>query len=90
VGPGLRDLAGNALSGIVNSQFTTGTANDASPPNLLGSQPVSAGPPVPRNTVLEFRYDERLSPAWLNENSMRVSDNSTGRQLEGVMPRTGA
>ena len=63
---GVEDLSGNALAAPVNVSFTTGSAPDTAGPTVVARTPPTGSTNVPRNTVIETQFNERLNPVSVN------------------------
>lgn len=75
---GIEDLSGNPLAAPVNVSFTTGTASDTTAPTVVARTPPSSATGVPRNTVIETQFNERLNAVTVNTTSASLLiDGST-------------
>jgi hypothetical protein len=67
---GIKDLAGNALTGTVSFTFTTGSGADLSNPSLVSFQPTGAG--VGISAVVQATFDERIDATSIGPSNFRV------------------
>jgi hypothetical protein len=81
---GLRDTSGNALAAFAGSSFTT--AASASVDTTRGNVTITpTGSAVPVNTTVVFQLDKAVNPISINSLSMRVYDNSLGKDIPGTV-----
>lgn len=80
----LRDLAGNAISSAVTSQFTTGAGVDLLRPQVVLTIPVQSETNVPLDTLLQFTLDERINPLTVTESSFWLRINTTFQNVPGT------
>ncbi|MBI1353905.1 MAG: hypothetical protein GC160_06130 [Acidobacteria bacterium] len=57
----VRDLSGNSVTSI-RSEFTTGTANDVTPPSLVNAVPAEGATEVPINHSIVLEFDSAIRP----------------------------
>ena len=66
---GIEDLSGNPLAAPVNVNFTTGAVSDTTGPTVVARTPPATATGVPRNTVIETQFNERLNAVTVNTTS---------------------
>ena len=81
---GVEDLSGNVLSVAQAVTFSTGAGVDLVAPAGVSVSPVNGATGVPLNTLIEARFNERLSAPEANEDSfVRLYDGTLGQYLDG-------
>lgn len=79
---GLRDTSGNPMTMFPGSSFTTGAS--ASVDTTRGNVTITpTGAAVPVNTNVVFQLDKPVNPISINSYSMRVYDNTIGKEIPG-------
>ncbi len=64
------DVSGNPLSATQQRVFRTGA--DASPPQLVASEPSDGADRVPADVVVTVDFDEALDPAWVADGTVTL------------------
>ena len=81
---GLRDTSGNYMNPYPGSSFTT--SSSASVDTSRGNVTITpSGNAVPVNTSVVFQLDKPVNPVTINSSSMRVYDNSIGKDIPGAL-----
>jgi len=80
---GIRDLAGNTMTGVFESGFRTSEFVDIVSPEILLASPQNGQTDVPVNTPLVIEFSEPVDPATLTDENFSVSDNITGQVVVG-------
>jgi hypothetical protein len=70
---GVRDLSGNALATQYRFNFTTGTAPDVTPPNVVSTDPEPNRTGVPPNREISITFSEPMDPATLSGSTISLS-----------------
>lgn len=81
---GLRDIAGNIMTGGFESVFVTGDTIDTTQPNVVDLTPKSGSIDIPVNATITVSFDEPLDPETVNENTFHVSDSVINRPVAGI------
>ncbi|WDE13108.1 Ig-like domain-containing protein [Thalassomonas haliotis] len=82
---GLADLSGNLLAQSLELSFTTGTDADNQGGSLIAYSPANNALDVPLNTVITSEFNERIDPTSLNSKSYRLYNQTTGRDVSGLL-----
>ena len=82
---GVRDEAGNPMSGVFESRFTTGEFIDDVSPTVSSTSIGNGQTAVPVNAPYTVRFDEPMDPATLDDTSFSVRDNTTFQNLPGMI-----
>ncbi len=69
----VRDLRGNSLAAPFVWRFTTGTAQDTTPPVVSTTQPAANAANVAINTAISASFSEALDPASVNAASFTLA-----------------
>jgi large repetitive protein len=81
---GVRDLAGNVLAADRVVSFTTETGVDALVPTIVSTSPANGATGVPRNTLIEIRYSERMNFISMLQNAT-LRNNATLQFVAGTI-----
>lgn len=76
VTPGVLDLAGNPLSGIFTSSFTTGSGTDTTGPTVTSYSPAFNATGVSRQTTVSATFSEPINPISVTSSTFRVGSES--------------
>ena len=71
---GVRDIAGNALSGAVTSGFVTGLGADLVSPRVVGVSPESGTTGVARDVVVRVELSEAVNALTVDETSVYLQE----------------
>ena len=71
---GVRDIAGNALSGAVTSGFVTGLGADLVSPQVVGVSPESGTTGVARDVVVRVELSEAVNALTVDETSVYLQE----------------
>ncbi len=82
---GVQDLAGNALTTVVTSTFTTGDGADLSQPIFIQVDPVNGATDVPTNLVAQVQFSEVVNPLTVTPSSLFLEERNTGRDVRGTV-----
>ena len=81
---GLTDIAGNALP-LTTWSFTTGAAQDTTPPQILLTNPADQQTGVATNAAIVIDFDKPISPTTVNATTIAVTAQPSGVFLDGVL-----
>jgi len=81
---GVQDLSGNVLASSRTVTFTTGAGADLAVPVQVSRTPVNGATNVPRNTLIEAQFNERISPISVNDTAVKLYDGTTGLFVAGT------
>ncbi len=81
---GVQDLSGNVLNPGSTILFTTGPGIDLLEPVQALRTPANGATNVPLNTVIEARFNERISPVSVSDAWVRLYDSVTGLFVAGT------
>ncbi|MBI4604567.1 MAG: Ig-like domain-containing protein [Planctomycetes bacterium] len=97
---GIRDLAGNALSGAFTLRFRTGTGVDTNFPAVVFTNPLQGATEVPLSAAIGATFSEAMSEVSIDRSTVVMSgsgappvgysvafDRSSGRRIEVVPDR---
>ena len=76
VEPGVQDLGGEALAFRFLGSFTTGAAQDAVIPSVVGVSPPDGATDVGVNVGIHVRFDEPVNPVSVSEQTIVLSDGT--------------
>ncbi len=82
---GLRDVAGNLMTGVFASSFTTAEFIDIVAPTVVRTSPVNGQANVPVNTPFTVEFSEAMDPATLTTTNFAVRDNVTFVNVPGMI-----
>jgi len=82
---GLRDAAGNLMTQVFHSSFTTGTSVDTTPPQIVLTVPANGAVNVPVNAHYTVQFNKAIDQSSLTSASFFVVDNITGLHLSGTI-----
>ncbi len=68
----LTDFAGNQLSNPDSSTFTTGNANDTTPPIVLSVGPANGAIGVPTNTRIQVLFSKPIDPLTVTNSTLNI------------------
>jgi hypothetical protein len=69
---GVKDVAGNILSGSVGSSFTSGNSVDLVPLSITSVSPPQGASGVPTNSVVVIQFSERANPQTVSSSNFRL------------------
>ncbi|MDC2888616.1 Ig-like domain-containing protein [Psychrosphaera algicola] len=82
---GVKDSAGNTMSGSFSSTFSTGTCVESDKPEVLKVSPWDNSVNIPRNTQIAVAINETIDPTTLTSNNFVVQDRLTGEDISGQL-----
>ena len=82
---GVRDVAGNLMTGIFVSTFTTGEFIDTVRPRVVRTSPPSSLTNVPVNSPFTVEFDEPMDPATFTTARFTVRDNVIFENAAGMI-----
>jgi hypothetical protein len=83
---GVRDLAGNLMTKVFSSSFTTSSTLDTSALQIVSTNPVDGATSAPTTTNVAATFGEAIDPSTLTTASFIVADyNSTNLPLPGTV-----
>ena len=82
---GLRDSAGNLMTQVFNSTFTTGASVDGTPPQISRTDPANNATGVPTNAQYTVQFSKTIDPSSLTTTSFRIVDNTSGLAIPGII-----
>ncbi|MCP4750946.1 MAG: Ig-like domain-containing protein [Proteobacteria bacterium] len=82
VAASIKDMAGNSLDGQYSWDFTTGSGNDSTPPEVNWAIPFAGSDDVKLNAALVIGFSEFVDPASVNDDAIGLS--SGGENVAGV------
>lgn len=74
---GVKDSAGNAITGSFSSAFSTGTCVESDRPRVAKVSPWDDAVNIPRNTQIAVIIDEKIDPTTLTPENFYVVDSKT-------------
>ena len=81
----VRDVAGNLMTEVFTSAFTTGESSDITRPTVLRFSVVNGQEDVPVNTPIRIEFDERMDPASFTTDNFAVRDNISFINVSGTI-----
>jgi len=82
---GVNDAAGNRMTALFESTFTTAAFRDTEPPAVLRTSPEYGQADVPVNVPFTVQFSERMDPATLIPANVIVYDTVTGLNVPGMV-----
>ena len=82
---GVRDVAGNLMTGTFESTFTTGEFIDTVRPRVVRTSPPRGQVNVPVNTPLTVEFDEPMDPATITTARFTVKDTTLFENVIGMI-----
>ena len=77
---GVKDAAGNAATGALTSNFTTGATYDINAPSVVASDPPNNST-VGTNTILKMVFSKPLNPIFVNNVTFQMYLDDTGQWI---------
>lgn len=82
---GVRDVAGNRMTQLFQSTFTTAVFVDTVAPFVLRTSPAQSVTGVPVNAPFTVEFNERMDPATLTPANFTIVDNISGQNVPGMV-----
>ena len=84
---GAKDLAGNALASNYVWSFTTGAAQDVTPPTVISTDPANNATDVDLNKVITAIFSEGMDPSTITTTTVTLKQGTT--PVSGTVTYTG-
>ena len=75
---GVKDAAGNALASNRTWTFTTGTAQDTSPPTVAATSPSNNATGIAVNAAITATFSENMSASTVTNSTFSLNNGATG------------
>jgi YD repeat-containing protein len=79
----LRDAAGNRMTQVFRSSFTTGATLDKTGPQVVSSNPANDATNVPTSVSIVVTFSKAINPASVTPASFYLNDITTGSPVAG-------
>ena len=85
VNTGPTDLAGNPFPGDLSWTFTTGSAEDTTPPTVVSTSPADGATEVSVSTTISATFSEPLAEYTISEYTLSVSESGVEMPVPGTV-----
>ena len=82
---GVRDAAGNLMTQVFQSSFTTGAGLDTTPPQIKLTDPVNGATGVPINLHYVVQFTKAIDPSSLMSTGFFITDTTTQTTVSGTI-----